>query len=133
MKKFNMFVITLMAVTFFTMSGISCAKQAEQTSADKAASMEEAKDTTVKMDNATATAMNTEIAAEEQEVNKKININTATATELSSLPEIDEETAKSIVAFRDANGLFKNVNELLNIKGVDAETLDRIKDHLTVQ
>jgi competence protein ComEA len=126
MKKFNTSIITIMAVTFFTMSGFSWAEQVKQSAGKKIVTVEQAKDATV-------TAMNTETVTEGQDVSKKINVNTATSEELAAIPGVGEETAKSIIAFRDANGPFKDLEELLNIKGIEQETFDSIKDRLTVQ
>lgn len=56
-----------------------------------------------------------------------ININTATIEELKSLPGIGETYALRIVEYREANGKFNSVEELVHVKGIGKRTLDKIK------
>lgn len=62
----------------------------------------------------------------------KVNLNTATEKVLSTLPGIGEKKAKKIIDYRNKNGYFSNVNDLLNIEGIGKETLDNIKDKVVV-
>ena len=48
----------------------------------------------------------------------KIDINQADQDELTKLPGIGTSTAAKIAAYRDANGPFESVDELLNVKGI---------------
>ncbi len=57
-----------------------------------------------------------------------VDINTATAEELATLPGIDETIAQNIVAFRSANGPFATADDLLKVEGMDADKLDAIRD-----
>lgn len=62
-----------------------------------------------------------------------ININTATAEELSDfLPGIGEVKARSIVDYREASGGFDSVDELLNVKGIGAKTLETLRPYCRV-
>jgi len=61
-----------------------------------------------------------------------ININTADATLLETLPGIGETTAKSIVDYRKENGLFTRVEDLLKIPGIGPSTLEEIRGLITV-
>ncbi len=61
-----------------------------------------------------------------------ININTATAEELEELPRVGKATAARIIEWRDENGPFSRVEELLNIQGIGERTFERIKPHVTV-
>ncbi len=63
---------------------------------------------------------------------QKVNVNTAEAWLLDALPEIGEKTAQNIIDYRNKNGPFKNVQELANVKGVGAKTLEKIKGLITV-
>jgi len=61
-----------------------------------------------------------------------ININTASATELDNLPGIGAKTAARIVEYRQKNGPFKKVEELMNVRGVGEKNFLKLKDHITV-
>jgi competence protein ComEA len=63
---------------------------------------------------------------------QRIDINRAEAWLLAALPGIGDTHARDIVAYREANGPFRSVNELLNVKGIGQATLDKIKDFITV-
>lgn len=62
----------------------------------------------------------------------KININTATAYELSKLIYIQKEVAERIVNYRNLNGSIKSLNELLKIEEFPAERIDRINLYLSL-
>ena len=61
-----------------------------------------------------------------------VNINTASATELDGLPGIGAKTAALIVEYRQKNGPFKKIEELMNVRGVGEKNFLRLKDHITV-
>jgi comEA protein len=63
----------------------------------------------------------------------KININEATLADLDLLPGIGPEKAKAIIDFRDKNGKFASINDLLYVPGIGQSLLDQIKDRITVQ
>lgn len=60
-----------------------------------------------------------------------LNINTATADELSALKGIGEVTAEKIIEYRDKH-TFKRIDELMNIKGIGQKKFDKIKADLSV-
>ena len=60
-----------------------------------------------------------------------INLNTATQDSLCTLPGIGETLARRIIAYRNANGPFLSVEELLNIEGIGAGKLEAILDYIT--
>ena len=62
----------------------------------------------------------------------KVNINTATRTELIQIPKVGEKMADRIIAFRKANGPFTRIEELMNVKGMGEKTFLSIRGHLTV-
>lgn len=66
------------------------------------------------------------------EVVDKIDINQAGPAELTKLPGIGTSTAAKISAYRDANGPFKSVDELLNVKGIGPDKLEKIKPLVTL-
>lgn len=62
----------------------------------------------------------------------KVNINTASAEELQTLSGIGEVKAERIVAYRENNGPFERVEDLLNVTGIGQATLEAIRDSVTV-
>lgn len=60
----------------------------------------------------------------------KVNINTADAAQLQTISGIGESKAKKIIAYREANGRFSNVDELVNVSGIGDKTLDSIRDQI---
>lgn len=61
-----------------------------------------------------------------------VNINTATAEQLQSLPGVGPATSKAIIAWRDENGRFTSVDDLLNVSGIGKATLAKLRDHVSV-
>jgi len=68
----------------------------------------------------------------EENTSDKININTASAEELDQLPNIGPARAADIIAYREQNGGFKNIEELKNIKGIGDKYFEELKDLVTV-
>lgn len=63
---------------------------------------------------------------------KKININTATAQELTTLPRIGPKKAAAIIEFRNKNGKFQRIEDIMKVKGIGEKTFLRLKDLITV-
>ncbi len=64
-------------------------------------------------------------------IDGKLNINAATAEELSLLPGIGDALADRIVSYREKAGGFTSTLELLNIKGIGNKQYEIIKDYIT--
>jgi competence ComEA-like helix-hairpin-helix protein len=62
----------------------------------------------------------------------KININTASAAELDLLEGIGPVKAQAIIDYRNEHGFFHTVDELLNVPGIGNQTLEAIRDQVTV-
>lgn len=62
-----------------------------------------------------------------------ININTATAAQLETLPGIGEVKAGRIVADREANGPYRIPEDLLRVSGIGEGTLKELLDYITVE
>ncbi len=62
----------------------------------------------------------------------KVNINTASVSELEELPGIGEVIAQRIVDYRTQHGPFKTVRDLLKVEGIGEKKFESIKDHVTV-
>ncbi len=73
----------------------------------------------------TATAAATTVAG-------KVNINTATEAQLDTLPGIGPAKAKSIVAYREANGAFASIEDLIRVNGIGEKTMADLRPLITV-
>ncbi|MBX3311324.1 MAG: helix-hairpin-helix domain-containing protein [Microbacteriaceae bacterium] len=62
----------------------------------------------------------------------KINLNRATASDLESLPRIGPATALKIIAWRDANGSFTDLHQLMNIAGIGQKTFDGLVEYISL-
>ena len=65
--------------------------------------------------------------------NALININTATAEQLDGLPGIGPTTAGYIITYREENGLFESIEEIINVKNIGNTTFNRIKPLITIE
>ncbi len=63
---------------------------------------------------------------------EKVNLNTATAEQLESLPGIGPVSARNILEYRNKVGKFNRIEEIINIKGIGEKKFLKIKDRLTV-
>lgn len=63
----------------------------------------------------------------------RVNINTATDSELDALPGIGPTTAQTIVDYRLQHGPFQIIQDIQNVPGIGPATYDRIKDYITVE
>ena len=60
----------------------------------------------------------------------KININTASKNELMDLPGIGPALADNIVEYRNNNGIFKEIEDIMKVSGIGTGRFDRIKDKI---
>lgn len=61
-----------------------------------------------------------------------VNLNSATVEQLDSLPGIGPSTARAIVAWRQENGRFKRVDDLLNVRGIGPAKLEALRSQVRV-
>jgi len=61
-----------------------------------------------------------------------ININTASSTELDTLPGIGPTTAQKIIDYRTQNGPFVSIEDIINVSGIGPGTYEKLKDKITV-
>jgi competence protein ComEA len=61
-----------------------------------------------------------------------ININSATLAQLETLPGIGKATAERILEYRQKNGGFKKVEDLMNIRGIGEKSFLRLKPLVTI-
>ena len=69
----------------------------------------------------------------EEKQNEKININTATQTELETLPGIGPSTSLKIVNYREENGKFKTIEDIKEVSGIGDAKYENIKDLICVK
>ena len=63
----------------------------------------------------------------------KLDLNQATVEELDTLPGVGPAIARRIVAFREKNGAFKRIEDLMNVRGIGEKTFLRLRDRIMVK
>ncbi len=91
---------------------------------------EHPKSTTVKT-TTTKRAETTEYHVDEEPL--YININTAEHEDLCRLDGIGEHLASEIIYYRNENGFFRNIEEIMNVSGIGAGIFEKIKDYIFVE
>jgi competence protein ComEA len=61
-----------------------------------------------------------------------VNLNSATVAQLQTLPGIGASAAQRIVEYRQKNGSFKKIEELMNVKGIGEKSFLKLKPLITV-
>jgi competence protein ComEA len=61
-----------------------------------------------------------------------LNLNTATAAELEKLPGVGPAVAARILEYRQKNGGFKKIEDLMNVRGIGEKSFLRLKPLITV-
>lgn len=64
---------------------------------------------------------------------EKININKASSAELETLPGIGPGKAAAIIEYREKNGKFHEIEDIMNISGIGEKTFEKLKDSITVK
>ncbi|EMG28540.1 DNA-binding protein, ComEA family [Listeria fleischmannii 1991] len=75
----------------------------------------------------------TEIASNANTSNQKeqkINVNQASISDLQEVPGIGEAKAKAILDYREKEGLFQTIDDLKNVSGIGAKTVEKLKEYL---
>ncbi|WP_458407078.1 ComEA family DNA-binding protein [Anaerotignum sp.] len=62
----------------------------------------------------------------------KVNINMATAAELDTLSGIGEGRAADIITYREENGDFSRIEDIMKVSGIGEKTFEEIKEYITV-
>lgn len=66
-------------------------------------------------------------------VKEVLNLNTATAAQLTHLPGIGQKKAEAIVQYREKMGKFLEVEQLSEVKGIGAKMVEKLRDQLEVK
>ena len=62
----------------------------------------------------------------------KVNLNTASAAELETLPRIGPAMSQRIIDYREANGRFSSIDDVRNVTGIGDKTFDGLKELITI-
>ena len=68
----------------------------------------------------------------EETENQKISLNRATLEELLELDGIGEAKAQSIIKYRSENGLFQQIEDVMNVPGIGESLYEKIKDKISI-
>ena len=68
-----------------------------------------------------------------EEKDDMVNLNTASAEELTSLPGIGEVLAARIVAYREEHGPFQTLDDLMQVSGIGSKVVEEIRDRATLK
>lgn len=63
----------------------------------------------------------------------KVNINKASTTELETLPGIGPAKAQAIIEYRETNGPYKSIEDIMSISGFGEKTFEKLKESITVK
>ena len=87
---------------------------------------------TVTTDTQTVAVKRTASGSSSSQPTGKVNINTASASQLDSLPGIGPAYAARIIEYRNTHGLFKSAEELKNVKGIGDKTFQKLQNLITL-
>ncbi|HEM5466360.1 ComEA family DNA-binding protein [Streptococcus suis] len=80
----------------------------------------------------TSTTVSSAMPPEEKSTSL-VNLNTATEADLQTISGIGAKRATDIIAYREANGGFKSVDDLNNVSGIGDKTMESIRPYVTVE
>lgn len=75
---------------------------------------------------------NPDAVANTTDTQGKVNLNKAEQAEIETLPGIGPSKAQAIIDYREENGLFQNMDDLLEISGIGEKTLENLEDYVQV-
>jgi len=74
----------------------------------------------------------TEYKASVKEEDNLVNINAADKEELMTLPGIGESKAEAIIKYRETNGMYKRIEDVMNVSGIKESAFSQIQSYITV-
>ena len=69
---------------------------------------------------------------EDSNINNQVSINTGSLQELETLSGVGESKAKAIIKYREENGLFNALEDIMNVSGIGNSLFEKIKDFITL-
>ena len=78
-------------------------------------------------------ADNTADGTETTQASQRINLNTADVSQLSTLTGVGESKAMAIIAYREENGPFTSIEDIMNVPGIKEGTYEKIKDKIAIE
>lgn len=78
-------------------------------------------------------ADNTADGTETTQAGQRINLNTADVSQLSTLTGVGESKAMAIIAYREENGPFTSIEDIMNVPGFKEGTYEKIKDKIAIE
>ena len=69
---------------------------------------------------------------EDSNINNQVSINTGTLQELQTISGVGESKAKAIIKYREENGLFNSLDDVMNVSGIGDALFEKIKDSITL-
>lgn len=73
-----------------------------------------------------------DVEGERTATSKKVNLNYASQEQIEELSGIGPSKAQAIIQYREENGLFQSMEDILNVSGIGEKTLENIKDSIQV-
>ncbi len=116
--------------------GISAAggflAEAEKTNINLAQALEDGEKIDIPFIEGASPVLVTPLPEVETITTELVNINTASIAELDTLPGIGPTTAQKIIDYREQNGPFVNIEDIVNVSGIGPASYERLKDLITV-
>lgn len=72
------------------------------------------------------------VSIESTNISNKINLNTATSSELTTIPGVGKVTAEKIIKYREEKGFFSRLEQLMEVDRIGEATFNKIKDYVEI-